>query len=190
MRPRLSRTAVPLGMPAPTSPVLPPCGTIAMPSLAQVLTTSATADVLSGRMSIAQSPENWPRWSVRKGATVPESVLQPFAPTIRLMQSRAVACRGVIYSVVMATSISFPSNVYAIWLCPQSITFFKMERATYALGALARRSRSLIARPKLLSGMGATAIPVHRGSSKSCKQANRLAAASIKLPLILRFISA
>ena len=50
----LSRSAG--GTPPPTSPVLPPCGTIANPAAAQIRTTAATSAVEAGRTTSRVAP--------------------------------------------------------------------------------------------------------------------------------------
>ena len=44
------------GTPPPTSPVLPPCGTIANPAAAQIRTTAATSAVEAGRTTSRVAP--------------------------------------------------------------------------------------------------------------------------------------
>jgi len=58
MRCRLSSTELPRssGVPPPTSPVLPPCGTIGVPAAAQACTTAATSAVLPGRTTAWARP--------------------------------------------------------------------------------------------------------------------------------------
>src|SRR5690606_30452393 len=59
---------------------------------------------------------------------------------------------------------------------------FLEDAHSTSLGAAARRSRSLIARPSPSSGIGITAIPAYSGRSSARKAAKRLAAASIRSP--------
>ena len=44
------------GVPPPTMPVLPPCGTIAIFSAAQSFTTAATSSVVAGRTMASAVP--------------------------------------------------------------------------------------------------------------------------------------
>ncbi|MNT47237.1 hypothetical protein D3C72_1839350 [compost metagenome] len=58
MRPRFSTTCVPevSGVDPTTRPVLPPCGTMAVPLAAQALTTAATSSVEPGRTTARALP--------------------------------------------------------------------------------------------------------------------------------------
>ena len=77
VRPRKDSTTVGrshAGTPPPTSPVLPPCGTIAAPAAAQAATTAATSASQCGRTTHVASPRYRPVQSTSYPARTSASV--------------------------------------------------------------------------------------------------------------------
>lgn len=81
---------------------------------------------------------------------------------------------GVAY--LLTGSLAIASGIALLEPLANTIVFFLHEKvwkripvrgAAQARGAAARRRRSLIARPRSLSGTGITAMPVNLGSSSA-----------------------
>jgi len=92
MRVRLSTICVPdaSGVEPTASPVLPPCGTMAVPAAAQALTTAATSGVLAGRTTARALPRTRRRQSCSQAVRSP-SVSTWASPTMeRRVSSKEV----------------------------------------------------------------------------------------------------
>src|SRR5690348_3465070 len=98
MRPRDSRMPVWAGhgVAPPINPVLPPCGTIAMPWAWQSFTIFETSSVVAGRTTAAACPASEPRQSVTKGCLSRSSRIRPLSPTISRKASRMAGVTGAV----------------------------------------------------------------------------------------------
>ena len=93
IRPRDSTTwsPEPSGTPPPTSPVLPPCGTVATPASWHAVTTAATSSVDPGRTTASARPAWTPVQSTTYAPVSSSSVRTWSAPTaVRRWSSRSV----------------------------------------------------------------------------------------------------